>query len=165
MHDSHQPEFRIGGRLGLQIDRLYIQHGVVNRDGDNIPADHIGSTLTPEGELAGEVTVLINFCLHLLCTQNTLILGKLVGNKLPVVFRVACSGDPSNQDLPVFWGIGHHNYKLSLIGAGSFPHHVVGLYILYIVIVLLSSRYPQVLLVIEHIRIGHVVFCIDLPLG
>ena len=51
------------------------------------------------------------------------------------------------------------------LGAGELPHDVIGLHGLYPRIVFLGRTHPEVLLVVEDLGVGHVVFGIDEPLG
>src|SRR2546428_944418 len=46
--------------LGRDVERLDIDEGALNGDDQEIPPDHLGAPLVPEGELLGDERVLVD---------------------------------------------------------------------------------------------------------
>ncbi len=164
MHDHHQPQFRIGGGFGLEVDGLHVDQGFAHGNRQDVAPDHVAAPLIPQAELAGEEPVLVDLGFHLLGPQHPLLLGKFVGQQAAVVVPVAHAGDPADEHLPVFGRKGLDERELGFVGPRRLPHDVIGRHRLDPVVIFFRGSHPQVLLVVEHRGIGHVVFAEHQPL-
>ncbi len=151
--------------MGLQVDRLDVEQRVVDRDGQHVAANHVRTPLVPKRQLAREVAVLVDLGFHLLGTEHALLLGETIGQQPAVILPVAHAGDPADHYLPVLGREGQNLHKLDVVRLGRLPHHVIRLDRLHLGIVLLRGPNPEVLLVVEHRRIGHVILGVNQPLS
>src|SRR2546428_13774119 len=75
--------------LGRDVERLDIDEGALNGDDQEIPPDHLGAPLVPEGELLGDERVLVDPSLDLPRSVDQFLLREVVDDKLPIVGRIA----------------------------------------------------------------------------
>ena len=83
--------------FGGDVEWLHIHEGALDGDDEEVPPDHLGAPLVPEGELLGDERVLGDAGFDLPGSVDQFLLGEVVDDELPIVGRVAPGRQPHGQ--------------------------------------------------------------------
>ena len=148
----------------LEEHRLDVEERVLDRDHQQIAANHGGAATSPEGEPLRDRRILLDAVLDLYGSEDELVLGQIVRQQLAVVLAIGARRQPRNRVLLVLRGEGQHEEELLYLLTGQAHDDVVGLKALRPSPVYLLGYRPQVLFAVAHPDIPHVVPQIHLSL-
>ncbi len=104
--EDYEAELGHGALLGLEIDGFGVEEGLAGGDHEQAAAQDVRALLVPEGELAGELGVLVDAGFDLLGAVDEAGLGEVVDDGGAVVGAVAAAGDPADEIVAVGGGEG-----------------------------------------------------------
>ena len=122
-----------------------------------VPPNHLGAPLVPERELLGDERVLVDAGLDLPGAVDQLLFGEVVDDELPIVGRVAPRGQPRGQVVLLAGRERDQEDELLLWLAGQAQNEIVRLHGLLLSPDRADWQVPEVLLVVEDLRVAHVV--------
>ena len=126
-------------------------------------ADDPRAQLIPQRKLARDLRVLIDPRLDLERAEHQLVLGKVVGDQLAVVRRVAAGREPSDHVLPLRGRHRQHQEQLGPRLAGQAHDDVVGDHRRGLAAGL-ARKLPEILAIVENLGAVHVVGAVHLRL-
>ena len=164
--EDDEAELGHGAALGLEVDGFGVEQGLAAGDDDEGAALDVGALLVPEGELAGELGVLVDACFDLEWAVDEAGFGEVVDDGGAVVVTVAAAGEPSDEVVSVGWGEGDDADELGGGLAGELHEDEVGFHgLLALFSAVAEADFrgdgPEVFAVEEDLRIGHVVEAVD----
>ena len=126
--EDDEAELGHGALLGLEVDGLGVEEGLAGGDDEQAAAQDVRALLVPEGELAGELGVLVDAGFDLLRAVDEAGLGEVVDDGGAVVGAVAAAGDPADEVVAVGGGEGEDLDELFGGAAGELHEDEVGLH-------------------------------------
>ena len=164
--EHHDAELRHRTALGLEIDRLGVEQRAADGNHNEAAAAHARSLLVPQCQLSRELRVLIDACFDLQRSVNKPRFRKVEHDRRAVVRLVASPRDPADEVVPVGRREWQDLDELDLLLARQRHQHEVGLHDLRGLLTLgvhpdLGGDAPEILAVVEHPRIGHMVQTVD----
>ena len=118
--------------------------------------------LSPQGELARYVRLLIDAGFELHRAKDEFFFGQEIDQQVAVVFPVASRGQPADHVVLFGGGEGHEQQKFFAFFAGEFDDDIIRFHRLCAVVLAVDfiGDFPQVFLVVKHLHFLHVIFAI-----
>ena len=101
--------------------------------------------------------ILIDHGLNLDRAEGEALLGQLVDDDAAIVGRIAFRPHPGDHVIPALGGEGGHYKVAQRFGAGQAHQQIIRLEVHRLPGILLLGQGPEILLVVEHLGVGHVV--------
>ena len=153
-----------GGIGGFQIDGLHVHQAALDEDDEHVAPGVFGAGGVPQGEVLGDLGVLVDQGLHLGGAVDDPVLGHLVQHQVAVILAVVAGHEDGGQVVLARGRVGDGDDELGVLLARQLHDVVLGSHGAFLHAVDLVGDVPAVLALVEGDHVGHVVLGVDVGL-